>query len=125
MSIIKNNLVDVAWAHNLENIFEYFNIYHQTIEYYKKNFPNFIYELDYDDFVSNPEIETKKLFNFCDLPWDKKCLEFYKRQDIISKTASNIQIRKSVYKDSIKKYLPYKYLLSKYESKFSWLNSNI
>ena len=27
--------------------------------------------------------------------------------------------------DSIKKYLPYKNLLSKYESKFSWLNSNI
>ena len=29
---------------------------------------------------------------------------------LISKTASNVQIRQAIYKDSIKKYLPYKYL---------------
>ena len=46
---------------------------------------------------------------FCNLPWNKKCLEFYKRKDLISQTASNIQIRKAIYKDSIKKYLPYKH----------------
>ena len=54
---------------------------------------------------------------FCELPWDKKCLEFYKRKDLISKTASNIQIRESIYKHSIDKYLPYKKLLSRIRKK--------
>ena len=39
---------------------------------------------------------------FCELPWDKKCLEFYKRKDLISKTASNVQIREAIYKHSFK-----------------------
>ena len=59
---------------------------------------------------------------FCDLPWDKKCLGFYKREDLFSKTASNIQIRKAIYKHSVTKYLPYKKFLHKYGEKYYWFN---
>ena len=89
---------------------------------YEKTIPNFIYSLDYEKLVNEPEIESKKLMKFCDLPWDKKCLEFYKRKDLISKTASNIQIRKAIYKDSSKKYLPYKKFFDEYGKKYSWFN---
>ena len=60
------------------------------------------------------------MLKFCDLEWDKKCLEFYKRGDIVSKTASNIQIRKAVYKDAANKYLPYMKFLNTYVNKYSW-----
>ena len=66
------------------------------------------------------KIESKKLMSFCNLPWDKKYLEFYKRKDLFSKTASNIQIRQAIYKHSSDKYLPYKKLLDKYGNKYSW-----
>ena len=122
MSLLKNNLRVVSWAHNLEHIFKFFDIYYQTIQKFKKIYPNFIYELEYEKLVSDPEIESKKLMKFCDLAWDKKCLEFYKRKDLISQTASNVQIRKAIYKDSIKKYLPYKQFLSKYGDKYFWFN---
>ena len=108
MSIMKNNLVEVPWAHNIENIFKYFDIYHEIILHFEKTCPGFVYNLDYEKLVSEPEAESKKLMSFCDLPWDKKCLEFYKRKDLISKTASNIQIREAIYKNSAEKYLPYK-----------------
>ena len=122
MSILKNNLTGLAWTHNLEHIFRYLNIYYQMIENFKKIHPNFIYELQYEKFVKDPEIESKKLLKFCNLPWDKKCLKFFKRKDLISQTASNIQIRKAIYKDSIKKYLPYKQFLNKYGYKYCWFN---
>ena len=54
---------------------------------------------------------------FCGLSWDIKCLEFYKRKELISKTSSNRQIRKAIYKHSEKKYLPYKKFLKKSISK--------
>jgi len=123
MSIIKNNLTEVAWAHNLEHIFEYFNIFYKEIDNFKDNNPNFIYDLDYEKFVTDPEVESKKLLNFCDLPWDKRCLEFYKRKELISFTASNIQIRQAIYKNSIKKYSPYNDLLSNYVNKYPWFNT--
>ena len=120
MSTLKNNLSVLSWPHNLGNIFKYYNIYYQIIKNFEKTFPNFIYDLQYEKFVSNPENESKKLMKFCDLSWDKKCLEFYKRKDLISETTSNFQIRKAIYKDSINKYLLYSQFLSKYEDKYSW-----
>ena len=120
MSILENNLIEISWAHNLEDIFKYFNIYNKIIEDYKKKMPNFIYDLKYEKFVKNPEVESKKLMNFCGLLWDKKCLEFYKRKDLISKTTSNIQIRKAIYEDSKSKYLPYKKLLQKFGKVYHW-----
>ena len=76
----------------------------------------------YEKFVNEPQIESKKLLKYCNLPWDKKCLEFYKRKDLVSKTASNIQIREAIYKDPYDKYLPYKVFLNKYGKKYSWYN---
>ena len=122
MSIIQNNLTELAWAHNLDNIFKYFNNYFEIIENFKKINPNFIYDLQFERLVDNPEEESKKLMKFCELPWDKKCLEFYKRKDLISKTASNLKIRQTIYKHSLGKYLPYKKFLVKYEEKYSWFN---
>ena len=89
---------------------------------FKKIYPNFIYELQYEKFVSNPISESKKLTKFCSLKWKKECLEFYKRKDLISKTTSNVQIRKAIYKHPSEKYLPYKIFLNKYGEKYPWFN---
>ena len=122
ISIFQNNLTELPWAHNLENIFKYFDNYFRIINEFKKKYPNFIYDLDFENFTNEPEIESKKLMSFCNLPWDKKYLEFYKRKNLFSKTASNIQIRQAIYKHSSDKYLPYKKLLDKYGNKYSWFN---
>jgi len=122
MSIFQNNLTEVAWAHDLNNIFKYVDNYLQAIETYNLQNPNFVYGLQYEKLINNPEEESKKLMKYCGLPWSKKCLEFYKREDIFSKTTSNIQIRQAVYKHSLDKYLPYKKILAKYGKKYPWFN---
>ena len=120
VSILQNNLTGISWAHDIENIFRYFDIYHRMINNYVKIFPNFVYELELEKFTNNPESESKKLMEYCDLPWNEKCLEYYKRKDVISQTASNIQIREAIYKTSNEKYLPYKKFLTQYGEKYSW-----
>ena len=122
MSIFQNNLIRLSWAHNLKNIFKYYDIYLKTVRTLKNKFPNYIYEIQYEKFVQDPEIESKKLFKFCNLIWNKKCLEFYKRKDLISQTASNIQVREAVYKHSLDKYLPYKFFLNEYGKNYPWFN---
>tara|TARA_Y100000590_G_scaffold224009_1_gene253372 strand:+ start:5267 stop:7036 length:1770 start_codon:yes stop_codon:yes gene_type:complete len=122
VSIFQNNLTELAWTHNLDNVFKYFDNYFEIIENFKTAYPNTMYELEFEKLTTNPLEESKKLMKFCDLPWDKKCLEFYKRKDLSSKTASNIQIREAIYKHSLSKYLPYKKLLDKYGKSYSWFN---
>ena len=52
----------------------------------------------------------------------KKLVNMYaaKRKDLLSKTTSNIQIRKAINKSSITKYLPYKQFLIKYADRYDW-----
>jgi len=114
ISILQTNLTEVAWAHNLNHISKFFDLYHRKIESFKKTFPNLIYNLKYEKFIHDPETESKKLMEYCDLPWNKKCLEFYKRKDIVSNTASDVQIRKTIHKHSLNKYLPYKPFILKH-----------
>ena len=120
VSIFQNNLYALPWAHNLDNILKYFDNYLNIINDFNRKYPGFIYEVQLEDLINNPETESKKLMNFCELKWDKKCLEFYKRKDLISKTASNLQIRKAIYKHEPEKYLPYKKFFDKYKEKYSW-----
>ena len=122
ISIFQNNLTELAWTHDIENIFKYFDSYFEILESFNEIYPNHIYELNFEELTNNPEKESKKLMKFCGLTWDRKCLEFYKRKDMISKTASNIQIRNAIYKHKSEKYLPYKFFLNKYGKKYSWYN---
>ena len=46
----------------------------------------------------NIENSAMDIYNFCNLEWDEKCLEFYKRDDLFTNTASINQIRTSVQK---------------------------
>ena len=120
ISILKNNLPQVSWAHDLNNIFNYFNIYHQKIEKFKNFFPDVIYDLNFENLANNPEEESKNIMKFCNLTWSSNCLKFYERKDLISKTTSNIQIRQEIYKHSLEKYIPYKEFLNNYGKKFNW-----
>jgi hypothetical protein len=122
MSIFQNNLTELAWTHDLNNIFKYFNNYFKILQKYDEEIPNTIYHLEFEKLTIEPEKESKKLMNFCNLPWNKKCLEFYKRKDLVSKTASNVQIREAIYKHSLEKYLPYKKFLVEYRKKYTWFN---
>ena len=83
------------------------------IENFKKTMPDYIYDLEYEKFVSDPENESKKLMKFCGIPWDIKCLEFYKRKDLFSKTLSSSQIRREINKNNQSKYEKYYFLLEK------------
>ena len=64
------------------------------------------------------------IYKFCNLKWDEKCLEFHKRDDLFTNTASINQIRTSVQKYDKTKYDPYKKILNEYHDRFGWLNNN-
>ena len=70
----------------------------------------------------NKEKITKNVYEFCELEWDKKALEFYKRKDLFTSTASNIQIRSGLYSYDPNKYKAYQYLLKNFIDKYDWLN---
>ena len=76
----------------------------EHLVYFKRS--NDIYNISYENLVSNQNEEIKKLIDFCELNWDIKCLEFYKNKKSI-KTVSFAQARKPIYNSSIKSWENY------------------
>ena len=97
ISIFQNFLSNIKWSHSIDNILEYIDNYLKIIAKFKKKYPDRIHTINLEDFVKDSENSSKALFKFCKLDWDSKCLEFYKRNDLISKTASNQQVRNKIF----------------------------
>ena len=95
-----------------------------TIEYFKNKYDNKILSISLENLTKNPKEVSKEIYKFCNLIWDKKCLEFYKRNDLFSNTASNNQIRASVQKYDQSKYQVYRKILKDHQKKYNWINLN-
>ena len=121
IAIYQQLLTLSSWSHSISDILEYVDNYLNIIKYYKNKYSDKIYDLSLLDLSTDPEDATKSVFNFCGIEWNKSCLEYYKRKDLISKTASNVQIRKKIFKYDGKKFNNYDFVFDKFENKYSWL----
>lgn len=114
-SIFKNHFPggQITFAYNLDEIIEYYNLYHDLMKYWNEILPNFIFNLKYENLVSSTETQIKNLLNFCKLDWQNACLEFYNNKRPI-KTASDIQARNKIYNTSIGTWKNYEKYLKDY-----------
>jgi hypothetical protein len=60
----------------------------------------------YEDTVADTEGQARRIIEFIGLEWNDKCLEFHK-SDRPVKTASVAQVRKPIYKSSVKRWAKY------------------
>ena len=51
----------------------------------------------YEDLVSDQEVQTRALIDYCGLEWEDACMEFHKTERGV-KTASKWQVRQPLYK---------------------------
>lgn len=121
ISIYQSMLPELSWVHTIENILIYLNNYYEVLNYFKSKYPGIIMDINLEKFTKNNEEMAKEIYKFCDLNWDRETLDFYKRDDLHSKTLSFQQIRKKISKYDDKKYQPYHDLLNDYKNKYRWL----
>jgi tetratricopeptide (TPR) repeat protein len=95
-----------AYADDLNDLGEYYRLYEDLMQHWNNVLPNTIFEVKYENMVANQEDETKRLLEFCGLPWEENCLSFYKTKRKVH-TASATQVRKGIYKDSVKLWKRY------------------
>ncbi len=101
-SIFKNYFSgSLLFSNNLKDIASFYNSYEELMSFWRDKFPEFIYDIKYENLVDNPKTEISKLLNYCNLNWDDNCLNHHKNTRSI-KTASSTQARKPIYKSAIK-----------------------
>jgi Sulfotransferase family len=83
---------------------EYFLAYRRLARHWKSILPpHALLEVNYEDIVSDPVAQSRRLIDFVGLPWDENVLRFHESQ-APSATASAVQIRKPIYASSVGKW---------------------
>lgn len=106
----------MEFAYDQGTLGRYYQRYMRLMAHWKKVLPpGIILDLPYESLVENTEKEARRVLEYVGLPWDEKCLQFYKNDRIV-KTASIAQVRRPIYKTSIARWKPFaKHLLPLYE----------
>ena len=96
----------MPWAYDQLELSQYYNQYKQLMEHWRELIPDFIYNISYENLVSDQINETKKLIKFCNLTWDENCINFHENKRAVG-TASLNQVRQKIYKGSVELWRNY------------------
>ncbi len=95
------------YSYKLNYVIKYYELYKNLMKFWTKQFPNKIYDIDYELLTVKQEEETRKLINYIGLNWDDKCFQPQNNTRSIG-TASAIQVREKVYQGSSQQWKKYK-----------------
>jgi len=94
------------YAYDQTEIGQNYNLYRDLIAHWHRVLPGFIYDIQYEDVVSDQLEQTKRLLEYCGLEWNDACLDFHKSDRPVS-TASSGQVRRPLYSDSVQAWKHY------------------
>ena len=96
----------VPYSFDLLNLGLFYTIYERVMEHWRDHLQGRMLEIRYEDFVANQEENTRKLLDYCQLPWEDDCLRFDKTKRAVS-TASFWQVRQPVYQRAVGRWQNY------------------
>ena len=95
-----------AYADDLTNVGLYYREYLRLMAHWHKVLRIPLLDLRYEDLVENPEEKTRQLLDFCELPWDERCLRHHE-SGRVANTFSYNQVRQPIYKKSVERWRRY------------------
>jgi hypothetical protein len=90
----------------LKSIAHHYQNHMELMDHWKNLFPGSIHNISYEELVENQRENTQKLLEFCNLPWQEQCMDF-QHAERISRTASNYQIKQSLFRKGMNRWVPY------------------
>ncbi len=103
----KKFIGDHGYAYDLAELGRYYRAYDELMAHWRDVLPaGLMIDVDYEALVADQEGETRRLLAHCGLPFDPRCLEFYKTERQIQ-TASATQVREPLYRRAVARWRAY------------------
>ena len=78
----------------------YYLEYRRIMEHWREVLPGKVLDVHYEQMVGDQENQTRRLLEYCGLPWEDQCLRFYETDRAIN-TASSEQVRQPIYTKAV------------------------
>ena len=102
---------NIGYCYAIDDVISYHKLYENLMDFWTNMLSNRIYKLDYELLTVNQESETRQLIEYLGLDWDEKCLSPQNNMRSVA-TASNVQVRKKVYRGSSEQWRKYQPFLN-------------
>jgi Flp pilus assembly protein TadD len=89
-----------AFSYDLAELGRFHRLYQQLMMHWRTVLPEGrMLEVRYEEMIGDTEAQSRRLLEFCGLPWDDACLRFNETRRAV-KTASLAQVRQPIYTSS-------------------------
>jgi Flp pilus assembly protein TadD len=95
----------VGFTCDLDEMADYCIDFLRLTRFWLEKYPARVFDLPYESLVAEPEAETRRLLNFCGLPFDSACLEFHKTSRAVLSSPSAAQVRQPLRGDTARSAL--------------------
>ena len=111
LSIFSRIFHDVPFGYDLGELGRYYRAYDALMSHWQSVLPEGVMiEVKYEELVDDFEGNVRRMLAHCGLDWDERCLSFHETAREVS-TASAAQVRRPLYKTSLRRWQPQEALL--------------
>lgn len=94
------------FSYSLEHIARYYKAYEKLMSHWHTVLPGFVLHVQHEDVIEDLETQVRSMLDFCQLPFETSCLEFYNTKRSI-KTPSSEQVRQPVNRKGLHQWKPF------------------
>lgn len=94
------------FTYDLAEIGRYYSNYVELMAHFDAVLPGRVHRVIYERMVADTEGEVRRLLDYCGLPFEDSCLEFYRNERAV-RTPSSEQVRQPIYTDALEQWRHY------------------
>ena len=94
------------FTYGIEDIARYYRSYLELMRHWNAVLPGRVLRVMHEDVVDDLEGNVRRILEFCDLPFEQGCIEFYKTDRSV-RTASSEQVRQPIFREGLDQWKNY------------------
>ncbi|MDT8344687.1 MAG: sulfotransferase [Thermohalobaculum sp.] len=96
----------LSFTYDLGHLGVVYRQYARLMAHWREVLPLRVLDVQYESLVAAPETVSREIVDFCNLPWDARCLAFHQHERQVQ-TASFWQVRQPIYASSVSRWQAY------------------
>jgi tetratricopeptide (TPR) repeat protein len=94
------------FTYSLDDIARYYRTYLELMRHWDSVLPGRVLRVHHEDVVDDLEGSVRRILDYCGLPFEAACVEFYRTERSV-RTASSEQVRRPIYREGLDQWRHY------------------